>query len=126
MGRLRKELIERVEALAHRVLDVADKLESLGKSARIVEQITGAGTSAGANICEADEAVTRPMFVKCLAIALQELAETAFWIRLVGKRGWIKPSLLEGLERETIELRKILGSMIVRTKRKPALKSPPA
>jgi four helix bundle protein len=124
MGRLRREFVERVEALAHRVLDVADKLESLGKSGRIIEQITSAGTSVGANICEADEAVTRPMFVKCLSIALQELAETAFWIRLIAKRAWIKPALLDGLERETIELRKILGSMIVRTKRKTPSKRP--
>jgi hypothetical protein len=45
MGRLRREFVERVEALAHRVLDVADKLESLGKSGRVIEQITSAGTA---------------------------------------------------------------------------------
>jgi four helix bundle protein len=71
MGRLRLEFIERVEAFCHRVLDVADELERSERSRRIVDQITGSGTSVGANIHEADEAPSRGMFAKCLSISLQ-------------------------------------------------------
>ncbi|MGD9688849.1 MAG: hypothetical protein AB7K52_02175 [Phycisphaerales bacterium] len=57
MGRLRSEFIERIESFGHRVVDVADALGAEGHSPRIVRQVMGSGTSAGANFAEADEAL---------------------------------------------------------------------
>ncbi len=46
-GRLNVELLERVEALCDRVLDVADALLEQGRYRRLVERIAAAGTSVG-------------------------------------------------------------------------------
>jgi len=116
MARLRSEFLERIEAFCDRIVDVAEELDSQKRSKRVVDQIIGAGTSVGANTFEADEGMSKADFIRCLAIAVKELNEARFWIRLVGRRSWIKPGRLGGLEAECVELKKILGTMIARSK----------
>ena len=78
VGRLQQELMERAESFSHRVVDVAESLEQQKRSRRIIDQMIGSGTSVGANVCESDEALSRPDFCKGLAIALKELGETRY------------------------------------------------
>ncbi len=111
-GRLSVELLERVEALCDRVLDVADALLEQGRYRRLVEQIAAAGTSVGANSFEADEAMSRADFCKTLAIVIKELNETRFWLRLIGRRGWIPDDRLEPLLEEVLEIKLVFGSML--------------
>jgi len=118
VGRLELELLDRIEHWCDRVLSVSDTLEKQGRSRRITDQIIGSGTSVGANIFEADEAMSTKDFIKCTAIALKELNETRFWIRLITRQSWIAPDRLESFLDETNELRKILGSIIARTKQR--------
>ena len=116
MPRLRPELLARVEDLSHRVVDVAESLGYKPLYRRVVDQMIGSGTSIGANVYEADEAMTNADFVKCLCIAVKEVNETRFWLRFVARRGWVRAERLTGLESECNELRKIFGTMIARTK----------
>lgn len=115
VARLKAEFLERVEALCDRSLQVAGALETRRVSKRVIDQLVGSGTSVGANVFEADEAMSRKDFVKCLCITVKELNETRFWIRLIGRQGWIKPDRLKGLEDEVLELKRILGTMIARS-----------
>ncbi|MBY0310468.1 MAG: four helix bundle protein [Phycisphaerales bacterium] len=117
MGRLKEDFLQRVDAFAHRVVDVADVLRDDGRSHRIEDQMIGSGTSIGANIAEADEAMSRPDFCKCLSIAFKELAETRYWIRFVATRGWIRPHRLTELDAEAVELKRILGSILTKSKK---------
>jgi four helix bundle protein len=116
MGRLKEELLERIELFADRVLDVAQTLERAGCWPRVLDQLVGSGTSVGANVFEADEALSRPDFVKCIGIAVKELNETRYWLRLIARRGWIAPDRLSPLQTELAELKKILGAIISRTR----------
>jgi len=50
------------------------KLDRGGKFRRIIEQLAASGSSVGANLAEADQAMSRRDFRKCLAIAAKELA----------------------------------------------------
>jgi four helix bundle protein len=118
MGRLRNETLERFEVFAARIVGLAEALEKQRRSRRIVDQLTGAGTSTGANIFEADEAMSRADFVKNAAIVCKELNETRFWLRLIVRCGWITPARIAALQSECDELRKIVGTMIVRAKRR--------
>jgi four helix bundle protein len=122
MGRLRAETLERMEKYADRVLDVADVIESQHRSRRIVDQLSGSGTSAGANVWEADEAMSAADFCKTLGVVVKELNETRFWLRIIARREWIKTTRLSALEAETTELKRIFGSMIVRTRKSAARK----
>ena len=116
MARLSDELLGRVEDLCDRILDLAEALDKQRRPRRIVSQIIGSGTSVGANVFEADEAMTRPEFSRCLAIVVRELNETRFWIRLVIHRAWIPNERLAPLLDECDQLKRILGAMIARTR----------
>jgi four helix bundle protein len=116
MGRFREDLLERVEALAHRVADVADAIEQAGRSRRVVDQLYGCGTSVAANAFETSEAMSRADFCRGVSVVLKELAETRFWLRFVGARAWIDPTRLEPLESEANELRLNFGAILARSR----------
>jgi four helix bundle protein len=115
MARLKSEFLERVDEFCDRVIHVAAALEPRC-SRRIIDQLVGSGTSVGANLYEADEAMSRSDFVKSACISVKELNETRFWIRLIARQGWPTPTRLQPLQHELLELKKILGTMISRTK----------
>jgi four helix bundle protein len=103
-------------------MDVAEEIDRDRRARRVVDQIVGCGTSVGANLSEADEAVSRPDFCKSLGIILKELNECRFWLRFVAKRGWIPESRLLLLQQEAAELKSMFGAMLSRTRKK-AVKS---
>lgn len=123
MGRLRVELLDRIEQYCDRVVDVVETLEKQQRPRRIIEQLAGCGTSVGANAFEADEAVSRAEFCKIIAICLKELNETRFWLRMSSRRNWIPSSRLAALQTETDELRKILGAILSKTRQNTLTKS---
>jgi four helix bundle protein len=97
-GRLRPEFLERTEAFADRCVALTEQLAADGRFVRLVDQLAASGSSVGANIAEASEAMSRKDFRKCLAIASKELAETWFWLRLfsparLGRRRDARPPL---------------------------------
>lgn len=126
MGRLRAETLERLETYSDRVLDVVAVLESKNVRERILSQLTGSGTSAGANTFEADEAMSDADFCKTLGTVIKELNETRFWLRLTARRGWITPQRLKPLEVETVELKKMFGAMVHRTRKRANKQSEPS
>ena len=119
MARLKEELLERTEAISHRVCDVADSIEAMGKSRRIVDQLYWSGTSIGANAFETSEALSRPDFCRGIGVILKELAEIRFWLRFVRARGWVKADRLAALQQELTELRLVYGAILARSRRKP-------
>lgn len=114
-GRLKPEFLERTESFADQSLAVAERLLADGRFARIVKQLAAAGSSVGANIAEADEAMSVRDFRKSLAIANKELAETRFWLRPVIRRRWFPSTTLEPLLVELNELKRIVGSILTKT-----------
>lgn len=123
MARLQPELLMRVEAFADRMLDLASALAKAKVHARVIGQLVGCGTAVGANVFEADEAMSRADFCKCLAIAVKELNEARFWIRLVARQGWVASRRLTGLEAECVELKEQWWSD--RSEQPAALRRPP-
>ncbi len=114
-GRLKPEFFERTEQFSDRCVAVAEQLQSDGRFGRIVEQLAASGSSVGANIAEADEAMSVKDFRKCLAIANKELAETRFWLRLFVRRQWLPETRLVPLVAELAEIKLILGTILTRT-----------
>ena len=117
MGRLDADLLERVEGSCDRSLGVVEELEKQGRSRRILDQLTGSATAVGANLFEADEAMSRKDFAKCVAISIKELNETRFWLRLIERRAWIPPERLADLSDETAQLKRIFGAILSRTRK---------
>ena len=118
-GRLEQELLDRFEALAVRALKVAGELEAKQRPRRIVDQLVGAGTSPGAQVHEADAALSDRDFIKCLGIATKELAECRYWLRVISKMEWVTEDRLTGLLDEVDQLTRISHTIIIRTRSRP-------
>ena len=117
-GRLTSRLLDRYVEYGKRVLLLAQRLDKDKRPHRLVDQLIGSGTSAGANTFEAHESVSRRDFVKCLGIAAKELNETIYWLRLIQHADYLDDGMLDALLQETEELLAITKSMIRRTRHK--------
>lgn len=115
-GRLQPEFLDRSERFCDRCVSVAEELDADGRFRRIVEQLAASGSSVGANLAEANEAMSLRDFRKCLSIAIKEIAETRFWIRLAVRRKWLTEKRVVDLLAELEEIRLIVGSILNRTK----------
>ena len=85
-------------------------------SGAICSQLIRSGTSVGANLEEAKDAMSRADFSKSTIIALKEARETFYWLRLVRDVGLIKLGDLDELIKESEELVKILVKAVKTTK----------
>lgn len=105
------DLGERTARFGEEVIRFARKIPQTAANSRLISQCVGAGTSIGANYCEADDAVSRKDFKKCIGTCRKESKETKFWLRMIAVA---EPSLKEEarrLWREAKELNLIFGSI---------------
>jgi four helix bundle protein len=82
------------------------------------KQLLRAGTSIGANINEAVSGQSKRDFVHKLSIALKETRETGYWLDLLKDGDYIRHDEYESLQRDCIEIIRILSSIILTTKQK--------
>src|SRR5947208_1993455 len=96
-------------------MDVVVAIRHRGCPAFVRDQLGRSSSSVGSNACEADEAATTPEFRHCLSISLRELGETKFWLRMVARRGWVKPDRLTALIDEADQLTRILYTILTKS-----------
>lgn len=70
----------------------------------VITQLVAAGTSVGANYCEADEAESKRDFRHKVAICRKESKETKYWLRMVAKAAPAQKSAARALWTEAKEL----------------------
>jgi four helix bundle protein len=78
---------------------------------RLVDQLVGAGTSVGANYCEADDAVSGKDFKKSIGTCRKESKEAMFFLRMVAASEESLSSEARRLWREAKELNLIFGAI---------------
>jgi four helix bundle protein len=79
-------------------------------------QLLRSGTSVGAQYREATRGKSTADFISKIEGALQELEETEYWLELLGESRFILAERLDGLRRETGELKGIFVSIVRKTK----------
>ncbi|MFQ5615825.1 MAG: four helix bundle protein, partial [Anaerolineales bacterium] len=72
--------------------------------------------SAGTNYEEARTAESRSDFVHKLKIALKELRESSYWLKVVRDAGLLAVDRLDGIIQEATELSNILATSIITAK----------
>ncbi len=77
------DLEERTARFGEAIIDFAKKVPVSGVTKRLIEQVVGAGTSVGANYCEADDAVSKKDFRHKIGTCKKEARETKFMIRMI-------------------------------------------
>ena len=83
----------------------------------LAKQLLRSGTSIGANVEEAQAGQSRSDFIHKMAIALKEARETNCWLRLLKASEILPKEKLAELIKESDEIKKILGSIIVSSKK---------
>ena len=79
----------------------------------LASQLLRSGTSIGANVQEAQAALTKKEFVSKMSIAAKEARESGYWIRLLSSEGLLDNApARDKLHSEIIALQKILTSII--------------
>jgi four helix bundle protein len=77
------DLEERTAQFGEMVIDFAKRVPSNEVTTRLIPQVVGAGTSIGANYCEADDAVSKKEFRYRIGICKKEARETKFFVRMI-------------------------------------------
>ena len=84
---MQTELSERILNYGARTIKVVESLPKTLVGRRIGDQLLRSATSVGANFEEAQAAESRDDFVHKLQLALKELRESNYWLRLLAQAG---------------------------------------
>ena len=81
----RYDLEERTARFGEAVIDFAKKMPVGPLTERIISQLIGAATSVGANYDEADDAVSKKEFLKCIGTCKKEARESKHFLRMAAR-----------------------------------------
>ena len=105
------DLEERTARFGEAIVRFCKKIPRSPANDRLIGQLAGAGTSVGANYCEANESVSKEDFRNTIARCAKEAKETKFFLRMVAAS---EPQLADEarmLYREAKELHLIFCAM---------------
>lgn len=79
------DLEERTALFGEAIIDFCAEITLGPRTNRLVDQLTGCGTSIGANYGEADDALSKKDFAKTIGICRKEARETMFFLRMIAR-----------------------------------------
>jgi four helix bundle protein len=113
-----RDIVERTYQFALAIVQMCEACERRNNTARtLARQLLRSGTSIGANVEEAQAGQSRADFISKYAIALKEARETRYWMRLLIDSGKCPREIGAPLREEAEELKRIIGAIIVNTKK---------
>jgi four helix bundle protein len=80
------------------------------------KQMLRSGTSIGANIAEANGAISEADFSSKISIAYKEFLETKYWLSLLEDTDYVSEKSFESMHVDTDEIGKILFSVLKKTR----------
>lgn len=105
------DLEERTAVFGENIVRFSKTIPRNPSNNRLIDQVVGAGTSVGANFCEANDCFSKKDFRFTVKRYIKEAKETRFFLRMIAAS---EPSLADEariLYREATELLKILATM---------------
>ncbi len=103
------DIADRLVRLAAMIIRPVDALPDTPTGKHLAGQLLRSGTSAGANYEEARGAESRRDFVHKLGIALKELQETHYWLRVIAHARFGASDLTGNTADEVAQLCRIIG-----------------
>lgn len=79
------DLEDRTAKFAERIVELCKKCPKNSVTIPILDQLIRAGTSVGANYCEANGASSKKDFKNKIFICKKESKETKYWLRILAK-----------------------------------------
>ena len=103
-------------AFAKRVVFASKYLCEEKREYVLSKQFLRSGTSIGANIAEAQYAISRKDFLNKMYIALKECAETLYWLELLVSCEYLSKAQYDSLYDDCERIRKLLSSITKTTR----------
>lgn len=109
-----KDIRERAFEFAVRIVKKICQFldEQPGVARTLSKQLIRSGTSIGANLEEAQAGQSKADFISKNAIALKEVRETYYWLRLLSATDILPESRIQSLQIEAEEIMKIIGAIV--------------
>jgi four helix bundle protein len=111
-----KDISERTFSFGLRIIKLVLSLPRNSVGNALGNQIIRSGTSIGANIEEAQDALSKKDFIHSMTISLKEARETHFWLRMISESNLLSKNRLTGLMEENVEIIKILITIVKNSK----------
>ena len=109
------DLVERTACFGEAVIELARQMPRTSVTFPIIRQFVRAGTSVGANYCEADEGVSKKDFRNKIGICTKEAKETKYWLRMIGTAAPEMKDAARELWQEAKELHLIFAAIFRNT-----------
>ena len=106
-----KLLEEKCMNFSIRIIGLCKFLNEEKHEYRIADQMFRSGTSIGANVAEAQCAISKSDFIAKLYISLKEANETLYWLRLLQRTQFINNRQFESVNNDCEELKRMLVSI---------------
>lgn len=113
-----QDIKERTFNFGVRVVKLSVHLPNSKASNVLGNQVLRSGTSVGANVEEATAAFSTEDYIFKMNTALKEARETHYWLRMIRATELVKPARLEDIINEAEEIKKVLGSIVSKVKKK--------
>ena len=108
--------LEKSTNFALRIIKLYKFLSTDKQEYVLSKQILRSGTSIGANLTEAEYAISKRDFLAKVHISYKECAETQYWLNLLYKSDYLTAEQFNSLNNDCIELLKLLTSITKTTK----------
>lgn len=109
-------LYEKTYAFAIRVVNAYRFLAEERKEYVLSKQFLRCGTSIGANVAEANGAISRADFSAKISIAYKECLEVKYWLCLLKDTGYIEERAFQSMYADADELARIMFSILKATR----------
>ena len=106
------------KTFAIRIVKLFAFLRKEKKDFILSKQILRSGTSIGANLAEAEFAVSEKDFLSKNYIALKECAETIYWLELMYQTDTLTKEQFDSIHQDCLELLRLLSATTKTMKRK--------
>ena len=103
-------------AFALRIVKLAKYLNDECKEYVLSKQLLRSGTAIGALVRESEYAQSKADFINKLHIALKEANETAYWLELLEKSGYLNEKMYRSIEPDIDALTSLLVASIKTSK----------
>lgn len=100
------------KAFAVRIVNLYSYLTKTKSEHIVSKQLLRSGTSIGANIAEAQYAISKPDFIAKQQIALKECAESLYWLEILYETDILTKEQFESIYADCVELKKLLITIL--------------
>ncbi len=111
------DLEERTAIFGEAIIEFCLGVPANPVTAPVINQLVRAGTSVGANYCEADDAESKKDFRHKIALCRKEARETKYWLRMIAKAGPTQKGSARKLWIEAKELHLVFAAIVRTTDR---------